>query len=147
MDQPSAVAKQLELLHGLAIQWESESERILEAEQPLGRSIDHAITQLRSTYQDIIFLNFEYAIAHAIENKIWTKNHKVIQRYKQNILLRESAGKKKPVELRKMIINFVNFIKATTKLYCGFIQRLASHFAVYELQRVVEQFRLTSKIS
>lgn len=60
--------------------------------------------------------------------------------------LRETAGKKKPVELRKMVTNFVNFIKATTKFYRGFIQRLASHFGVCELEPVVEQFKLTSEI-
>lgn len=47
------------------------------------------------------------------------------------------------MELRKIITNFTNFIKATTKFYRGFIQRLASHFGIYELEPVVRQFKLT----
>ncbi|KAF8428572.1 hypothetical protein EV426DRAFT_676954 [Tirmania nivea] len=140
------VDKQVEQLHLLAGRWEKDLEDNLK-DQALGRNIDFAIAQIRNTYQDIIFLDFEYAVVHDIEGKIWTKHHKIIERYRRNIhKLREIAGKKKPVELRKMLTNFTNFIKATTKFYRGFIQRLASHFGVFELEPVVEQFKLTSEI-
>ncbi|RPB26879.1 hypothetical protein L211DRAFT_804507 [Terfezia boudieri ATCC MYA-4762] len=143
MEGSRPVDMQVEQLHLLAARWETDLEDNLK-DQALGRNIDYAIAQIRNNYQDIIFLDFEYAVAHDIEGKIWTKHHRIIERYRRNIhKLRETAGKKKPVELRKMLMNFINFIKATTKFYRGFIQRLASHFGVFELEPVVEQFKLT----
>ena len=44
-----------------------------------------------------------------------------------------------------MTTNFVKFLKSTTKFYRGFIQRLASQFGVYELEPVIEQFKMSSK--
>jgi hypothetical protein len=50
-------------------------------------------------------------------------------------------GKKRPVEKRKLEKHYLNFIKASQRFYCGFIQRLLTHFdGIPELERVAREF-------
>ena len=66
--------------------------------------------------------------------------------YLIHIQFRDSSGKKKPVEKRKLEKHYLDFIKSSQRFYRGYIQRLASHFGgIQELEKVAQRFNFDSK--
>ena len=55
-------------------------------------------------------------------------------------------GTSRPVEHRKLIDHYIQFLKGTTNFYRTFIQRLVSHFNIVELHPIVKQFNLEGTI-
>ncbi|KAL7274634.1 hypothetical protein RUND412_002466 [Rhizina undulata] len=135
---------QVEQLLRSALRCDKELATILR-EQPVGRTLEHATTQLREAYENIVFVDLEYALECDVEGRIWTNNYKVIERYRKILnQFRDTNGKKKPVEHRKLQTSFVNFIKQTTRFYRSFIQKLVAYYGVYELEWVVRKFNLST---
>lgn len=59
---------------------------------------------------------------------------------------RDSTGKKRPVERRKLEKHYLVFIKTSQKYYRDYVQRLASHFGgMPELEKVARRFNFDSK--
>ncbi len=57
----------------------------------------------------------------------------------------EGNAQKRVVEKRKLMKQYLEFIKSSQRFYRGYIQRLASHFGgIPELERVAHQFKLDS---
>ncbi|KAI5845103.1 hypothetical protein DFP73DRAFT_548114 [Morchella snyderi] len=129
-----------------ALRWEKELAAIFQ-DQDAGRSLEHAVSQLREAYVNIVFVDLRFALEQDVEGRIWNKHHKIIERYR-NILnqFREANGMKKPVELRKLQTAYINFIKQASRFYRGFVQRLVSHYRVLELDWVVRKFHLSIDI-
>lgn len=59
---------------------------------------------------------------------------------------REGGGKRKPVEQRKVMKQYLGFIKSSQRFYRAYIQRLASHFGgILELEAVAGKFHPDSR--
>lgn len=57
--------------------------------------------------------------------------------------LRETAGKKKAVEQRKISKNYLDFIKSSQRFYRGYIHKLNVRFdGIPELEAVAKKFNL-----
>jgi hypothetical protein len=91
-------------------------------------------------------LDFEFATTKNIEGRLWDAHGKINNRYRK--LLKsfqncEGNGKKKPVEKRKLMKHYVEFIKTSTRHYRGYIQRLSSHFGgIPEVEEIAHKFKL-----
>lgn len=55
-------------------------------------------------------------------------------------------GRSKPVEFRKLLLNFTSFIKDATRYYRNFVQRLILHFNVAELKYVIAAFKMSTPV-
>ncbi|KAI9677461.1 MAG: hypothetical protein M1817_006415 [Caeruleum heppii] len=93
------------------------------------QDIDHILTQHRLACQNLIFQDFEFAQSKNVEARLWDAHGRINSRFRKNLArLRTENGKKKPVEMRKLIKYYLEFIKGSQRFYRTFIQRLASHF-------------------
>ncbi|KAI9779136.1 MAG: hypothetical protein M1839_007671 [Geoglossum umbratile] len=130
----------------LAQRVESELHAKLAEKDPLFKDIDYLIAQYRSACENAIFLDFEFATTKNIEGRLWDAHGKINNRYRKllkSFQTREGEGKKRPVERRKMMKHYLEFIKASTRHYRGYIQRLSSHFGgIPELEEIAYKFRL-----
>ncbi|PWW80340.1 hypothetical protein C7212DRAFT_276141 [Tuber magnatum] len=109
------------------------------------RSLPHSpVSRLREAYVNILFVDFRLALDRDVEGRIWSKHHKIIDRYRVVLSqFQEIHGRKRPVELRKLQNSFINFIKQATRFYRSLIQRLISHFGLAELEWVIRKFNLS----
>lgn len=58
-----------------------------------------------------------------------------------------SRGKKRPVEQRKLSKHYLNFISASQRFYCGYIQQLLSQYnGISELEEVARRFDIEGKL-
>jgi len=94
-------------------------------------------------------VDFEFATTKNIEGRLWDAHGKINNRYRKllkSLQVREGEGKKRPVEGRKMRKHYLEFIKASTRHYRGYIQQLSSHFGgIPELEDIAHKFRLDGK--
>ncbi|KAH0564783.1 hypothetical protein GP486_001828 [Trichoglossum hirsutum] len=125
---------------------ESELHAKLAEKDPLFKDIDYLIAQYRSACENAIFLDFELATTKNIEGRLWDAHGKINNRYRRllkSFQIREGEGKKKPVEKRKMVKHYLEFIKSSTRHYRGYIQRLSSHFGgIPEVEEIAHRFKL-----
>ncbi|KAH0544399.1 hypothetical protein FGG08_001425 [Glutinoglossum americanum] len=140
------MAKPAEQAWRFAQRVESELHAKLAEKDPLFKDIDYLIAQYRSACENAIFLDFEFATTKNIEGRLWDAHGKINNRYRKllkSFQIREGEGKKKPVEKRKMMKHYLEFIKASTRHYRGYIQRLSSHFGgIPEVEEIAQKFKL-----
>lgn len=108
--------------------------------------IAHLLTQYRTACENLILQDFEFAFAKDAENRLWDAHGKIKNRFGKELKhFRETAGKRKPVEERKLVKHFLDFIKSGQHFYRGYIQRLASRFdGVRELETVANRLTLST---
>jgi hypothetical protein len=105
----------------------------------LGRNTYHR-HRLRGATQQVIFLNFEYATAQGVEDRVWDVTIQIKNRYKR---LLDRVPEQARVERRKLEKRYVDFLKTTQFFYKGYIQRLASSFGgLKDLRRIAHRLTL-----
>ncbi|KAI9721501.1 MAG: hypothetical protein M1812_002263 [Candelaria pacifica] len=105
------------------------------------------LSQYRSACENTVFQDFGFATNHNVEARLWDAHGKVNNRFRKALgRFRETDEKKRPVEKRKTIKIYLEFIKSSQRFYRGYIQRLASHFGgIPEIEKVAHKFDLSSK--
>ncbi|KAK6534791.1 hypothetical protein TWF281_006091 [Arthrobotrys megalospora] len=139
-----------EAMRNKATVYEQEVNRLLElrdaGDGALERELDERTVGLRNAVEEMLFQDIEYCQNDEIPGKCWLIHHKIILRYSKAIAALKKDGKR-PVELRKMYAYFTKFIKLSSKFYRALIQRLISHFGVYNLKFVAVEFKFELDIS
>lgn len=129
-----------------AVQAEKDLLKTLADKEPTFAAIAHCLTEFRVACQNAIFLDFDAAASENAEARLWDAHVKINKRFR-NLLtrFRDEAGKKKPVEKRKLEKHYLDFIKLSQKFYRGYIQHLSSHYAgIPELEQVARKFSFES---
>ncbi|KAI9836318.1 MAG: hypothetical protein M1838_005083, partial [Thelocarpon superellum] len=108
------------------------------------QDIDHLITRYRDACEKTIFSDFDFATSKHVEARLWDAHGKINNKFRKNLgRFREEHGNKKPVELRKMIKHYLDFIKASQRFYRAYVQRLSTQFGgVPELELVAQKFKV-----
>ncbi|KAL9014248.1 MAG: hypothetical protein Q9173_001090 [Seirophora scorigena] len=103
-----------------------------------------ALTELRyrTACQDVILGDFDLATAHNIEGKLWDVHVQVNGRFRKEIAyFRALKGKKKPVEQRKTVKMYLDFVKSSQRFYRGCFHELASYAGgIRELKNIAQRF-------
>ncbi|KAI9782270.1 MAG: hypothetical protein M1835_004068 [Candelina submexicana] len=148
--------------------WETLKVKLAEKESIIP-DFTELLSQYRSACENTIFQDFEFATNHNVESRLWDAHGKVnnqfrkalscvslllgpaqsvsaaTQAYNKPPQVREANGKKTPVEKRKTVKKYLEFIKSSQRFYRGYIQRLASHFGgIPELEQVAHRFSLST---
>ncbi|KAH8702501.1 hypothetical protein BGW36DRAFT_290343 [Talaromyces proteolyticus] len=127
-----------------ADQAEKELLTTLAEKEPTFAEIAHYLDEFREACQNAIFLDFDAAASKNAEARLWDAHVKINSRFRKLLArFREEAGKKRPVEKRKLEKHYLSFIKLSQKFYRGYIQHLSSHFGgIPELEQVAKKFKL-----
>ncbi|KAI9826923.1 MAG: hypothetical protein M1832_005862 [Thelocarpon impressellum] len=115
----------------------------LAEKDPTFQDIDRLLTQYRTACENVIFSDFDFARGKNVEARLWDAHGRINTRFRKNIgRFRDENGKTKPVEMRKMVKHYLDFIKASQKPYRTYIRRLASHFGgIPEVEQVAHKFK------
>ncbi|CAB4440555.1 unnamed protein product [Rhizophagus irregularis] len=104
-------------------------------------------SKLRDIYEKIIFLDYEFAQSKEVEQNLWKYvYYKVIEDFRKKIRALPAPaanGRSKSTSNKKLISSFRSFLHEATGFYYSFIQRLAIHFALKQLDPVIKKFGLT----
>ncbi|MCJ1403274.1 hypothetical protein MMC11_006497 [Xylographa trunciseda] len=91
--------------------------------------INQQLVEYRAKCDNVIFLHFDFSQDRNIELRLWDTHGKVNSYYrKQLTYFRNGGGKRRVVEQRKLMKNYLEFIKASQRYYRSYIRKLASHF-------------------
>ncbi|EED13012.1 conserved hypothetical protein [Talaromyces stipitatus ATCC 10500] len=125
-----------------AVQAEKDLLKTLADKEPTFAEIAHCLAEFRTTCRNAIFIDFDAAAAENAEARLWDAHVKINARFRKLLArFRDDAGKKKPVEKRKLEKHYLDFIKLSQKFYRGYIQHLALHYAgIPELEKVAKKF-------
>ncbi|GAM34891.1 hypothetical protein TCE0_015r02774 [Talaromyces pinophilus] len=125
-----------------AVQAEKDLLKTLADKEPTFAEIAHCLAEFRVACRNAIFVNFDAAAAQNAENRLWDAHVKINARFRKLLSrFRDDAGKKKPVEKRKLEKHYLDFIKLSQKFYRGYIQHLSSHYVgIPELEQVAKKF-------
>ncbi|CAI2174764.1 16152_t:CDS:10 [Funneliformis geosporum] len=101
-------------------------------------------SKLRDTYEKIIFLDYELAQSKEVEQNLW-KNvyYKVIEDFRKKIRALPAPNVKTKSTSKKLTSSFRSFLHEATGFYYSFIQKLAIHFELKQLDPVIKKFGLT----
>jgi hypothetical protein len=121
-------------------QLDKELKARLKAESPFATQVLAVRKDLRKAYEDVLFQDYIYAQKYDVDTALWMKlHHRTIEAFRSRIA--KSAAKEgpdRPVEHRKLITHFVDFLKESAKFYKGLAMRLITHFGVKELYYVLQ---------
>ncbi|KAI9877059.1 MAG: hypothetical protein M1830_004909 [Pleopsidium flavum] len=141
---------------------EKELQATLAEKDPTFRDIDHLVAQYRSKCENVIFQDFDFATSKNVEARLWDAHVKINNRFRKNLSrvsglcymalfqttlscgqFHDEDNKRRPVEKRKTVKHYLDFIKSSQRFYRGFIQRLSSHFGnIPELLEVAHRCNL-----
>ncbi|CAG8573828.1 16237_t:CDS:10, partial [Funneliformis mosseae] len=101
-------------------------------------------SKLRDTYEKIIFLDYELSQSKEVEQNLW-KNvyYKVIEDFRKKIRALPAPNVKPKSTSKKLTSAFRSFLHEATGFYYSFIQKLAIHFELKQLDPVIKKFGLT----
>ncbi|MCJ1416027.1 hypothetical protein MMC32_002362 [Xylographa parallela] len=104
--------------------------------------INRQLMEYRALCDAVIFLHFDYAQDRNIELRLWDTHGKVNSYYRKQLSqFRNGAGKRRVVEQRKLMKNYLEFIKASQRYYRNYIHKLASHFGgISEVDAIARRF-------
>ncbi|KAI9669795.1 MAG: hypothetical protein M1829_005050 [Trizodia sp. TS-e1964] len=108
--------------------------------------VTELINDLRVACAKAIFLDFEEATSHNIEARLWEAHSKLNKKYRRILSRFRAQGEasKRPVEKRKMIKHYLDFIKSSQRFYRDYINQLSSVFgAIPEILYIAHKFRET----
>ncbi|RIA88754.1 hypothetical protein C1645_877171 [Glomus cerebriforme] len=101
-------------------------------------------SKLRDTYEKVIFLDYELAQAKEVEQNLWKYvYYKVIEDFRKKIRALPAPNGRSKSTSKKLTSSFRSFLHEATGFYYSFIQRLAIHFELKELDPVIKKFGLT----
>ncbi|KAG9290201.1 hypothetical protein G9A89_022177 [Geosiphon pyriformis] len=133
-------------LYKSAVELEVKLRQLLKQKQPFDKEVATVRSKLRDNYEKIIFLDYDLAYSKDVEQNLWKYVfYKVIEEFRTRIRLAQSnpGGIKSPVT-RKLSTSFRSFLHEATGFYYSFIQRLASHFQLEEINPFIKNFGLFS---
>ena len=82
-----------------------------------------------------MYLNFNVYISLNLHNNTYMNIPAILQA--------SPNGKGRPATARKLNSSFRSFLHEATGFYCSFIQKLAVHFELEQLDPIVKKFGLT----
>ncbi|CAG8534106.1 12023_t:CDS:10 [Cetraspora pellucida] len=95
-------------------------------------------------YVGIIFLDYEFAQSKEVEQNLWKYvYYKFIEEFRKRIRTAVTSGGKSKGIHRKLTSSFRSFLQEATGFYYSFIQRLAAHFELKQLDPIIQKFGLT----
>ncbi|MCJ1476918.1 hypothetical protein MMC13_005587 [Lambiella insularis] len=105
-------------------------------------AINYQFTEYRAKCNAVIFLHFDFAQDQKIELKLWDTHGKINSRYRKSLTyFRDGPGKRRVVEQRKLMKNYLEFIKSSQRYYRSYIQKLAScSGGIPEIEAVARKF-------
>lgn len=128
---------------------------IKEKKSPFHRDYSFARSNLQHNYEKAIFADFGYALEKGVEINLWKRVfYAVIEKCrgdlremeKRALAEKKSAnGDKKNArqgEQRKLADQYRNFLINAVRFYLGFVQRLASEFALEEARDILTRHQL-----
>ncbi len=109
-------------------------------------NILHFLAQYRFACEDTIFQDFEFAVGKDVENRLWDFHGRINNRFRKELKnFQDTAGRKKPVERRKLVKDCLDFIKSSQRFYRGYVQRLAARFdGIPALEAVAKRLTLST---
>ncbi|CAG8573202.1 12547_t:CDS:10 [Ambispora leptoticha] len=139
-------------LYKSAVELEVDLRQLLKERQPFDKEVATVRSKLRDNYEKIIFLDFDFAQVKDIEQSLWKYVfYRVIEEYRKRIRLRTnmqaptSGGSSKGPTARKLIGSFRSFLHEATGFYYSFIQKLAMHFQLEQLEPIIKRFGLITE--
>uniref|UniRef100_A0A093US81 Protein SMG7L n=1 Tax=Talaromyces marneffei PM1 TaxID=1077442 RepID=A0A093US81_TALMA len=137
-----------------AVQAEKDLLKTLADKEPTFAEIAHCLAEFRVACRNAIFVDFDAAATENAEIRLWDAHVKINARFRKLLArndarrqFRDDAGKKKPVEKRKLEKHYLDFIKLSQKFYRGYIQHLSSHYTgIPELEQVAKKFSFENLI-
>jgi len=127
---------------------EKELRVVLKKADPNFADVQYILGKLSQSYENVIFLDFEFAIQQEIESKyLWMRcHHRVMDVFRKHVeKIRQANGRQKPVETRKTTNEFSSFLKNASRFYRTFVQRLVSHFKLVELVDIIKSIQLEAQ--
>ncbi|OLL25965.1 Protein SMG7 [Neolecta irregularis DAH-3] len=124
---------------------EKELRVVLKKPDPNFADVQYILGKLSQSYENVIFLDFEFAVQQEIESKyLWMRcHHRVMDVFRKHVeKVRQLNGRQKPVETRKSTNEFSSFLKNASRFYRTFLQRLVSHFRLVELVDIMKSIQL-----
>ncbi|CAG8511060.1 1139_t:CDS:10 [Ambispora gerdemannii] len=134
-------------LYKSTVELEVDLRQLLKDKQPFDKEVATVRSKLRDSYEKIIFLDFDFAQVKDIEQSLWKYVfYRVIEEYRKRIRLAPTGGgSSKGPTARKLIGSFRSFLHEATGFYYSFIQRLAMHFQLEQLEPIIKRFGLITE--
>jgi len=101
-------------------------------------------SKLRDTYEKIIFLDYELAQSKEVEQNLWKYvYYKVIEDFRKKI--RTASNGRSKSNSKKLTSSFRSFLHEATGFYYSFIQRLAIHFELKQLDPIIKKIWINDR--
>ncbi|KAF2119948.1 hypothetical protein BDV96DRAFT_314686 [Lophiotrema nucula] len=105
-------------------------------------NLAHLIQEYRTSAEELIFADFEYAAAHDVESKLWAIHLRINTRFRKELKVLRRTPKDKVVEIRKFNKHYLYFIKASQKFYRQYILSLDAQFdGIPELRKIAHKWK------
>ncbi|CAG8528945.1 9589_t:CDS:10, partial [Scutellospora calospora] len=126
-----------------SVELEAELRQLSKQKPPFDRQVATVRSKLREHYERIIFLDYEFAQSKEVEQNLWKYvYYKFIEEFRKRIRTAvTSNGKSKGIH-RKLTSSFRSFLQEATGFYYSYIQRLAVHFELKQLDPIIQKFGL-----
>ncbi|KAF0491318.1 Protein SMG7 [Gigaspora margarita] len=131
-------------LYKSSVELEAELRQLSKQKPPFDKQVATVRTKLREHYERIIFLDYEFAQSKEVEQNLWKYvYYKFIEEFRKRIRTAVTTGGKSKGIHRKLTSSFRSFLQEATGFYYSFIQRLAVHFELKQLDPIIKKFGLT----
>ncbi|CAG8643576.1 20194_t:CDS:10 [Dentiscutata erythropus] len=131
-------------LYKSSVELEAELRQLSKQKPPFDKQVATVRTKLRENYERIIFLDYEFAQSKEVEQNLWKYvYYKFIEEFRKRIRTAVTTGGKSKSIHRKLTSSFRSFLQEATGFYYSFIQRLAVHFELKQLDPIIKKFGLT----
>eukprot|EP01117_Protostelium_nocturnum_P004466 TRINITY_DN1608_c0_g1_i2.p1 TRINITY_DN1608_c0_g1~~TRINITY_DN1608_c0_g1_i2.p1 ORF type:complete len:627 (-),score=230.88 TRINITY_DN1608_c0_g1_i2:106-1986(-) len=125
---PSSSSSNAEQLWSKSVELEKELRILLKKKTVFDKNVVQIRNMLKSNYEQIIFLNYEFACEKDVEVFLWKSVfYKVIEEYRKRIRkLNQNTGVKEEnqTELTKLCDSFSNFLESSSRFYNSLIVKL-----------------------
>ncbi|RHZ69848.1 hypothetical protein Glove_277g38 [Diversispora epigaea] len=127
-----------------SVELEDKLRQVSKQKPPYDKEVTTLRINLRDHYERIIFLDFEFSQSKEIEQILWKYvYYKFIEDYRKRIRAASANSGKPKGNSRRLTSAFRSFLQEATGFYYFFIQKLASHFGLEQLNPIIQKFGLT----
>ncbi|KAI0486816.1 hypothetical protein F4859DRAFT_314904 [Xylaria cf. heliscus] len=100
---------------------------------------EQIISEFRLACMNVIFHDFEYAVARRVENSLWQSHVFMNGEYRKALGRLNTPNQ--VVQRRKLDKLYRDFLKTSGEFYIGYIQRLHQRFSIPELQQIARKMK------
>ncbi|CAG8480573.1 10618_t:CDS:10 [Diversispora eburnea] len=127
-----------------SVELEDKLRQVSKQKPPYDKEVTTLRINLRDHYERIIFLDFEFSQSKEIEQILWKYvYYKFIEDYRKRIRAASTNSGKPKGTSRRLTSAFRSFLQEATGFYYFFIQKLARHFGLEQLNPIIQKFGST----